>query len=831
MLITRKTKVPMHWVFYAQLVFSMTIWGNFMVGAPFMLSMKKFIDNPAAITLLLSLDIAFSVLGGPFVSWLSDRIWTRYGRRKVLTGTAEFLKVAIMPLMPFAPDMWTLLALKWLYTAIASLGSANQALTMEVIPASQRGRGSGFFQMQMNFANLIFWGVVIGRFDDVYFLGPMADLLALSGEHLMFISASLLFLCVGGYTILGFKEIKPPGLKTLRDERKPGESIARLFARSFFRDIFSRDLLPLYLLLFVGSMVTMGLGVLGPLLYTEQWGYTTQQLGTNVAIGAIINIGIAMYAGYFADATSKIRVYTIAIISGLVLRVIWVAYVYNKPDQRPELWELVVFGELGAIASMIASTVSFPLILEYVERNRLGTAGAGMGLFNNILNSTLSVFIGAWIVWWSIWFLPQAGDYVELVFKSDKTAAALRSELATAGVTLDMVHLHPEHRPGTDGETSRHWIIRRQNDRSAKLQTQKKDLENNIAKWNTAAASPLTTPDKKTSLQEKIYAARVQIANIEAELVGSASAFSQQLTAAVSAELPAEGSQLLAASASGINFTLDVAVVEPFTPAILADLRKALDAPDYALTPDAANPGDYLGAYSVEALPSTNGIRFTFTRDPRLVVLERALHAAAYDLESASAKSSLLLTILRDTLGRDAAAFTFDSANYTSESPPRLHLVLSHSPDSSRLNADEIAKILRDTGEFLSVEATSLDSERITLAFTLKSVAKTTPPSAQSAIAIRLRELIPDADPYTLGTVARLYERAAAAAATKPVFLTVAQPVVITTYAERKYDYFFSVYSIMIFADIFGLCVIGLVKLLESRGVVRRYGAEEDARR
>ena len=833
MLITRKTKVPTHWLFYSQLVFSLTIWGSYMVGAPFLLSMKKFIDNPATITILLSLDIVFAVLGGPFVSWLSDRIWTRYGRRKVLTGIADFLKVAIMPLMPFAPDMWTLLALKWLYTVISSLSSANQALTMEVIPASQRGRGSAFFSMQINFANLIFWGIVIGRFDDVYFLGPLSNLMALSGEHLMFISASLLFLAVGGYTLLGFKEIKPPGLKTLKDERKPGESIVRLFIRSFFSDIVSRDLLPLYLLLFVGAMVGVGLGVLGPLLYTEQWGYSTQQLGTNVAIGALINIGIAFLAGYFADATSKMRVYTIAIIAGLLLRIVWVAYVYYKPDHRPELWEILLFGELGAIAGMIAGTVSFPLILEYVERNRLGTAGAGMGLFNTLVNSTLAIFIGAWIVWWSIWFLPQAGDYVELVFKSEKTAPALRAELTAGGVPLDQVHLHAEHRPGVDGEASRHWVIRRQNERSAELQSQRKELQNDITKWSTAISSPLNTAEEKAALQEKISVARRQVEGIEIELVASARAFSQQLTAAVAPELPGEGTQLLASSVQGSTYTLDVAIVEPFTPEILADLRKALDAPDYALTPDPASPGDYLGSYDVTALEApVNGIRLSFNRDPRLLALERALHTAGIDLETAATKSSLLLTILRDTLGRPVTAFSFETPRYSADSPPRLQLVLTHGPESSRLPADELASVLRDTGEFQAVAVSTLDPDRLALDLTLKAaLPPATPSVAQSALTARLQKLLPEADLYTVGTLSRLYERSAAAAAAKPVFLTVAQPIVKTTYADRQYDYFFSVYFIMIITDVFGLMVIGLITIMEKRGLVRRYGAEEDARR
>ncbi|MCD8483149.1 MAG: hypothetical protein LR015_11075 [Verrucomicrobia bacterium] len=96
-------------------------------------------------------------------------------------------------------------------------------------------------------------------------------------------------------------------------------------------------MLPLYLLLVVGTLTSVGLGALSPLLYTEQWGYSLQQMGTNIAIGAVLSIVIALGAGYAADASSKLKVYTWALIGGLVAKIIWTWYVYQKPGMRPEL--------------------------------------------------------------------------------------------------------------------------------------------------------------------------------------------------------------------------------------------------------------------------------------------------------------------------------------------------------------------------------------------------------------------------------------------------------------------------------------------------------------
>ena len=83
MLITRKTQIPLHWVFYAQVPFVMAIAANFAMGAPFLYAVRKFLDNPAAITFLLSIEALVTIVIGPFCSWLSDRVWTRWGRRKI----------------------------------------------------------------------------------------------------------------------------------------------------------------------------------------------------------------------------------------------------------------------------------------------------------------------------------------------------------------------------------------------------------------------------------------------------------------------------------------------------------------------------------------------------------------------------------------------------------------------------------------------------------------------------------------------------------------------------------------------------------------------------
>jgi hypothetical protein len=79
---------------------------------------------------------------------------------------------------------------------------------------------------------------VVGRFDDVYFTGPLLALFAIPGETLIFAAGGILFLSVSFFTWFGIHEVEPLSHQSVRDEQKPGEPLVKLFLRTFFRDVF-----------------------------------------------------------------------------------------------------------------------------------------------------------------------------------------------------------------------------------------------------------------------------------------------------------------------------------------------------------------------------------------------------------------------------------------------------------------------------------------------------------------------------------------------------------------------------------------------------------------
>ncbi len=856
MLITRKTKVPLHWVFYAQMPFVMSITAGFALGTPFLFMMKKFIDNPAAITFLLSIEVFVTTLGGPFANWLSDRVWTRFGRRKVFIVLATVPQALILIAMPFSPDLWTLVILRWCYGIVGDIGSPNQALTMEIVPAKQRGMGSGFFKFQQQLVNLFVFGLIIGRFDDIYFTGPFENLFAVSGEKLIFFACSALFLSVAFFTWFGIAEVEPPHRKRVRDEQRPSENLVKVFLRGFFKDIFHKSLLPLYLLLFAGTFANVGLGLLEPLLYTEQWGYSLQEMGTNIAIGVPIAIVISLFAGWIADKYSKMLAYTGAVVMVMLCRIGWTIFVYNQPGFRPELHEIILFGMLQSTFGMIAGAVSFPLILEYVERNRLGTAGAGMGVFGSTIRNGFTVFVGVYILMWSIWFLPQAGDRVDVVFRQEQIEPRIREQLSNADVPMDNLHLEPVHRPGVDGDSSRHWRIRRSIEDAGDLHKRLKEISTDLSKARLKLQRPTLSPDNKAEVEADIASMEKEQTSIRARLDASAAEFETVLRDALADNLAPAGGEILSAQSNhgGTELVLEMEFVDridaditkrtlfealTFQPVVkgrqtvVSELTRVLETVDLART---AVPGSDDHRARLQIVPvgePANAARFVLFRDPDFVRIESALIAAGLSGSDAYDFASSLILPIRGFSSPDSSSYDISAASAAlDDAPPRLGFTLAFTGGARPLPADALQTRFRSLGDVVSARVTGrfpVFQVELDLVPRLARAAART--SANPVLDARFAELLPTAPKVERDALVNIARRVTEIAASRPVFITAARPVVSSGAVDRQYDYFFSMQYFMIATDVIALLIIAFIIRLEKRGVITRAGALEDANR
>ncbi|MDD5348702.1 MAG: MFS transporter [Chthoniobacteraceae bacterium] len=297
MIITCKKEVPFRWIAFAILPWASFSFNYGVVGVAFLFSLKKFIENPAGLTFILSLPSFISLVLGPVTSFLSDRIWTRFGRRKPFIITSLTGIASCMMLMPLMPNFWTLLAVFLLLNVFTDLNAPMEPLKQEIIPPHERGRATGAMSWCNNLATMTFYFIALGRFDDVRYMAGMP----IFGETVIYWSAGLLLAVMVALIMLGIKEI----------DQKSALVGQRLSLGNFFGGLLDRELWPVYLLV-VGSACLnfyAGLGPLSNLLYTDQWGYTKQDMGINVAIGGVINLFIIGFLTVIADRLNRMRAY------------------------------------------------------------------------------------------------------------------------------------------------------------------------------------------------------------------------------------------------------------------------------------------------------------------------------------------------------------------------------------------------------------------------------------------------------------------------------------------------------------------------------------------
>jgi len=385
---TQHQRIPWRWVFSIALLDFAMISQERTSGDPLTFTLKKFFDNPALIGFIASFNIVFNILVGAVCLYVSDRIWTRYGRRRPFI-VFSLLGVALcFVFIPLTGNAWLATTLVIVWLAMADVGATAGALNREIIPPLQRGRAAAIANVILYLQILFFYTFVIGRFDDVRLLRG----LRVTGEQMIYWFAAILLVLAALFVGLCMRERKP--LKSVLGER--------ISFVGFFASIFcQKRLWPVYMLSFAQAITQINLGPIAPLLYTEQWGYTKQQMGTNIAIGTAINIVLTIIIGFFADKFDRIKMFLAGLTCAFVLNIVWYCFVqFYLPDKRPELWQIIVFGEMIVMVNLVGGMVAMPLLYDYVPRDNLSTCGAGMGIIRSVarllvINGT-TLFVAGW---------------------------------------------------------------------------------------------------------------------------------------------------------------------------------------------------------------------------------------------------------------------------------------------------------------------------------------------------------------------------------------------------------------------------------------------------
>ncbi|MCX8090774.1 MAG: MFS transporter, partial [Verrucomicrobiae bacterium] len=835
MIVTCKSRIPFLWILFAGLPWMAGLLEYFMMGNCFIFSLKKFVENPAGLTFVMSLPGMISLVLRPFANFMSDRIWTRFGRRKPFIVVGWVGTIVFIALMPLMPNFWLLLACYIAYNIFNDLGDGPQeTLRAEVVPPRQRGTSAAIGTWILNFAILTFNLVAIGRFDDYEFMAGVP----LTGERAIYWCTGAAMIMMLLLIMLGIREVEQKS--KLRGER--------FTLRNFFRGVLNRNLWPIYLLVFGNAMLGTGLGPIAVLLYTDQWGFTKQEMGQNFVIGSTLNIFLIALLGLFADKLPRMRAYLTLV--GLFVLINFSFYLYVNfvlYDRTPTLVELVIFGETLSIISILRGMIYMPLVYDYVPRNEMGTYAAGAQLTGRLTVFLTLNGVGLFIWAHAALFMPPGGEMARVTFAQPKSNPEVLQLLNRSGLSTN----YPGQRLTAEAWYATHaaldhgrgFELRAHNKDSIQLKEKRDQLDaerstllakqRNAENFATAksnqgdAAAADRYRAQAEEYRKQIEPLAAEVARLDAELTRRAELFRSNVLAALSPELLRDGDQIRAGFVKPValfDFALHHRPETERVERTLNALRKAIpEIVDLRLVRREAN---WILTVSAEADAQTDltGLGRDIGRalaDAAATRLEGALVTPAEPLAARRAEAvELDLLVLEDPLNRYPSPIT--RVVY------RIMAWFTDPPQPER-RIWATARALRIAGmcEHTTVR-TAPDGDN---AIRVVAVYQQSPSSETNEVAEltagvsqRLEALFGQQSGATRAQAADLYRRAISAAAQNRI--TVARPLVSASFAPMKYDYMSGYFWLLLLGS---LALGGAFLFLqrEKKGLIRKRGREE----
>ena len=405
---TQLPQVPWLWAGLMQASWFVGLYIEFCSTTTMTFTLKKFIDHPMLITLVASLNTAYNMLVGATCNYMSDKVWTRIGRRKPFLIFSMAASATFLILIPFVNSFWLLLAMLVLYEAARDVGSPQEALINEVIPPHQRGRAGIFRTFMQQGATFFFFTIMIGQFDEKY---RLADRFTITGEAMVYFAGAALALAMGLFYLFAVREQTPADRLPQPAPASPAAPVVPLtygthrrrgmvaFLRQFAHDAFAdRQMRMVYLLMFAAQGTWIGLGSLAPLLFTEQFGYDKATYGKIVGYGTPAILIIAPIAGILVDRCNRLRLFIWGSAILIAQNIGYYIYCrYFAPNGVPPMAFLIIYPLCFAIVGQTASLAAITTVFDYIPSGRLGTFGSGWGILSAITTLVISNGLALWV--------------------------------------------------------------------------------------------------------------------------------------------------------------------------------------------------------------------------------------------------------------------------------------------------------------------------------------------------------------------------------------------------------------------------------------------------
>lgn len=273
--LTQQKVAPWSWLILINLAWFAMMYSLFVTSVGLPLTLLKFTDDTRLIAFVTSVGGIMGIVIGPVCNYISDRLWTHWGRRRPFLLVAMSGTFTAMILTPFMPSLVPLVLLVVVSSLLGDVGSTFEPLWLEVIPPDQRGRGFVMRSVMIQLASVYFFQVMFAQWDNFYSFdlsGIGLGSVDATGEQLTYFAAAFLQAYIIIFLVFLVREVHPEGV-----ELKPWSQLnfrPLTFVKDFFTDVFGeKRWWPIYLFYIAPGILAAGGGTFGNLMMVDQWKY------------------------------------------------------------------------------------------------------------------------------------------------------------------------------------------------------------------------------------------------------------------------------------------------------------------------------------------------------------------------------------------------------------------------------------------------------------------------------------------------------------------------------------------------------------------------------
>jgi hypothetical protein len=425
-IVTGQKQIAWSSVFLLSMVWFTFGFHIFAGGLALTFTLKRYDGNPQVLALIKSAPVI--IMLGPFISYFSDKIWTRLGRRRpflIVSWAAGCLAmfsfafisqvsaainsvlgaVGIPPVAEFILLVGIILS----YTTLYDLTAPLEPLFLECVPPHQRGRFWAIreilFKLAVVFFFQVLWpvydfGVDVGRYWSSWFGASEPSWLSLSGEQWIYVYAGALFLITGAFLLFNIVEVRDPKVEVISFRENNIFVVAGRFAVGFVKDVFLRKQnIPFYIVLVIPGIEQAVWGDFGNIMQNDQfkyskaaqaaWAFPVQMLGMFLLIPL---------AGFYSDIKFRIgwpvRIGLLLVAAGCVYALVG----YYQANAPADVRELPPFSAVTIITVLVAvaTTTTFVAVnetmLDFTGREHMRAWVSVLAVVLALLN-TVAIYV------------------------------------------------------------------------------------------------------------------------------------------------------------------------------------------------------------------------------------------------------------------------------------------------------------------------------------------------------------------------------------------------------------------------------------------------------